>query len=84
MSDYKKLVRYLKKVKVYCASCSLNVYTEDGDMMCKWGGEDRCLFIDAAAAIEELQARLGEAENSVERWKDMYLTKHEPKMEVQE
>ena len=37
------------------------------------------LMHDAAAAIEELQARLGEAENSVERWKDMYLTKHEPK-----
>ena len=34
---------------------------------------------DAAAAIEALEARLGEAENSVERWKDMYLTKHEPK-----
>ena len=34
---------------------------------------------DAAAAIEDLEARLGEAENSVERWKDMYLTKHEPK-----
>lgn len=31
--------------------------------------------------IEVLQARLGEAENSVERWKDMYLTKHEPKRE---
>ena len=23
---------------------------------------------------------IGEAENSVERWKDMYLTKHEPKL----
>lgn len=42
------------------------------------------LYLDSAVAIEELQARLGEAENSVERWKDMYLTKHEPKMEVQE
>lgn len=30
--------------------------------------------------VKELQARLGEAENSVERWKDMYLTKHEPKL----
>lgn len=29
--------------------------------------------------VKELQARLGEAENSAERWKDMYLTKHEPK-----
>lgn len=29
--------------------------------------------------LMDLQARLGEAENSVERWKDMYLTKHEPK-----
>lgn len=29
--------------------------------------------------VKELQARLGEAENSVERWKDMYFTKHEPK-----
>ena len=37
------------------------------------------LLLDAAAVIEALQARLGEAENSVERWKDMYLTKHEPK-----
>ena len=36
-------------------------------------------MLDAAAAIEALQARLGEAENSVERWKGMYLTKHEPK-----
>ena len=34
---------------------------------------------DNARQVEELQARLGEAENSVERWKDMYLTKHEPK-----
>ena len=38
-----------------------------------------CVLHDAAAAIEALEARLGEAENSVERWKDMYLTKHEPK-----
>ena len=36
---------------------------------------------DNARQVEELQARLGEAENSVERWKDMYLTKHEPKRE---
>ena len=38
-----------------------------------------CVLHDAADAIEALEARLGEAENSVERWKDMYLTKHEPK-----
>ena len=38
------------------------------------------MISDAAAAIEALEARLGEAENSVERWKDMYLTKHEPKL----
>lgn len=29
--------------------------------------------------VKELQARLGEAENSAERWKDMYLTKQLPK-----
>lgn len=34
---------------------------------------------DAAAAIEELQARLGEAENSVDNYKRMWLEKHEPK-----
>ena len=45
---------------------------------CKDDCMDRMLR-DAAAAIEALEARLGEAENSVERWKDMYLTKHEPK-----
>ena len=44
------------------------------------GNEKAGQFLaDAAAAIEALEARLGEAENSVERWKDMYLTKHEPK-----
>lgn len=52
---------------------------------CKYDGKEwpiGCeeeMMADAADAIEALQARLGEAENSVERWKDMYLTKHEPK-----
>ena len=75
MTDYTELVKALR----YCA--------ENGDFKC---GKDcpmrteypNCLTkmdTDAAAAIEALEARLGEAENSVERWKDMYLTKHEPK-----
>ena len=75
MTDYTELVKALR----YCA--------ESGDFNCNkdcpmYPNYPRCLTkmdMDAAAAIEELEARLGEAENSVERWKDMYLTKHEPK-----
>ena len=75
MTDYTKLVEALR----YCA--------ESGDFNCNkdcpmYPNYPRCLTkmdMDAAAAIEALEARLGEAENSVERWKDMYLTKHEPK-----
>ena len=75
MTDYTELVKALR----YCA--------ESGDFNCNkdcpmYPNYPRCLTkmdMDAAAAIEALEARLGEAENSVERWKDMYLTKHEPK-----
>ena len=77
MTDYTELVKALRhcvsdeKGVTKCAGCP---YYPDIT-----GCMDR-IHTDAAAAIEELQARLGEAENSVERWKDMYLTKHEPKL----
>ena len=65
MSDYAKLVEDLKRGFGHW-------YVEDWSRLVS-------MYADAAAAIEALEARLGEAENSVERWKDMYLTKHEPK-----
>ena len=71
MTDYTELLELLR----YCSSKS-------GCIGCKLSEAYDCtadLTRDAGAAIEALQARLGEAENSVERWKDMYLTKHEPK-----
>lgn len=85
MSDYKNLVKALRLCQFGECGCGKCYYKElKGD----WCTEDNhpeffdCddkLKLDAAAAIEDLEARLGEAENSVERWKDMYLTKHEPK-----
>ena len=73
MSDYKNLVKALRCCsKDKCGQCEY-----------EWNlNREFCMnsmCADAAAAIEDLEARLGEAENSVERWKDMYLTKHEPK-----
>ena len=73
MSNYEQLVEALR-------------HTDFGDTCdhCeRWGmcKDDDCIILQAAAAIEALEARLGEAENSVERWKDMYLTKHEPPKE---
>ena len=95
MTDYTKLVAAVRDTD-FGDTC---VYCEHSDM-CK---DADCIILQAAAAIEELQAEVGqwkaavkgqedgikvlqaeverleEAENSVERWKDMYLTKHEPK-----
>ena len=74
MSDYTELVKALRccgNVNTDCTVCPLDKYN--------FGMCAEKLYTDAAAAIEALEARLGEAENSVERWKDMYLTKHEPK-----
>ena len=86
MSQYDELVKALRLCQFGECGCGKCYYKElKGD----WCTEDNhpeffdCddkLKLDAAAAIEELRARLGEAENSVERWKDMYLTKHEPKL----
>ena len=77
MSDYTKLVAALR--------CENTGDDECGSSDCPyWSGlgcMDGQLMEDAAAAIEALEARLGEAENSVELWKDMYLTKHEPPKE---
>ena len=76
MTDYKKLVNALRcgEYKPECGSSDCPYWSGLGCM-------DGQLMEDAAAAIEALEARLGEAENSVERWKDMYLTKHEPPKE---
>ena len=75
MTNYTELVKALR--------CDNTGDDECGSSDCPyWSGlgcMDGQLMGDAADAIEALQARLGEAENSVERWKDMYLTKHEPK-----
>lgn len=75
MTDYEELAKALR--------CENTGDDECGSSDCPyWSGlgcMDGQLMEDAAAAIEDLEARLGEAENSVERWKDMYLTKHEPK-----
>ena len=73
MMDYSERVKSLRlcgstRYGIRCAYCPYNGH-----------GCHEKLCADAAAAIEELQARLGEAENSVERWKDMFLTKYEPK-----
>ena len=77
MTDYSELVKALR--------CENTGDDECGSSDCLyWSGlgcMDGQLMEDAAAAIEALEARLGEAENSVERWKDMYLTKHEPPKE---
>ena len=75
MTDYTELVKALRCKRDDCEGCDLAFFDKDEGWMCQYAAKDD----DAAAAIEELQARLGEAENSVERWKDMYLTKHEPK-----
>ena len=76
MTDYTELIRSLR-------NCSNNRCTPcDCGWFNKYQVDESCKEIimwKAAAAIEALEARLGEAENSVERWKDMYLTKHEPK-----
>ena len=75
MTDYTKLVEALR----YCGNFTER---EGCDESCEYFNDMDCpnrIMSDAAAAIEDLEARLGEAENSVERWKDMYLTKHEPK-----
>ena len=75
MTDYTKLVEALR----YCGNFTER---EGCDESCEYFNDMDCpnrIMSDAAAAIEALEARLGEAENSVERWKDMYLTKHEPK-----
>lgn len=76
MSDYTELVKALRCGQIVAATendCKNCPYFIGG--VCAW----TICMSDAAAAIEALEARLGEAENSVERWKDMYLTKHEPK-----
>ena len=75
MTDYSELVKALR----WCADESIcgkkcphySVRGDDCNM-------DAVLH-DAAAAIEELQARLCEAENSVENYKRMWLEKHELK-----
>ena len=76
MTDYTELIRSLR-------NCSNNRCTPcDCGWFDKYQVDESCKEIimwKAAAAIEALEARLGEAENSVERWKDMYLTTHEPK-----
>ena len=72
MTDYTELVKALR-------ICSSELNCGDCPLLYRDSCSSDELMADAAAAIEELQARLGEAENSVERWKDMYLTKHEPK-----
>ena len=70
MTDYTKLVEALRccisNPPETCVGCTYNI----GNNECAV----RMMMLDAAAAIEALEARLGEAENSVERWKDMYLT----------
>ena len=82
MMDYNELVTALRcsnRYKNFTKEC----YSQNPNERCRYylqfACDDGCLLSDAAAAIDDLQARLGEAENSVERWKDMYLTKHEPK-----
>ena len=75
MTDYTKLVKALRCKRDDCEGCDLAFFDKDEGWMCQYAAKDN----DAADAIEALEARLGEAENSVERWKDMYLTKHEPK-----
>ena len=75
MTDYTNLVKALRCKRDDCEGCNIAFFDKDEGWMCRYAAKDD----DAAAAIEALQARLGEAENSVERWKDMYLTKHEPK-----
>ena len=72
MTDYTELVKALRETATF---------TKFDDLLSKREQKLESLAFDAAAAIEELEARLGEAENSVERWKDMYLTKHEPPKE---
>jgi hypothetical protein len=54
MNNNDKLVKALRDTEIYCLSCPQHVETPD-DILCKWGGAERCLFTDAAAAIEELQ-----------------------------
>lgn len=80
MTDYTKLVQALRCEELKGIACP-DCY--ERECIANSGKVLYCrvpqLLEDAAAAIEALEARLGEAENSVERWKDMYLTKHEPK-----
>ena len=75
MTDYTELVKALRCKRDDCEGCDISFFDKDEGWMCQYAAKDN----DAADAIEALEARLGEAENSVERWKDMYLTKHEPK-----
>ena len=75
MESYDSLVKALRCKRDDCEGCDLAFFDKDEGWMCQFAAKDD----DAAAAIEALEARLGEAENRVERWKDMYLTKHEPK-----
>ena len=77
MTDYSELVKALrccisKNPPETCVGCTYSKCNNECAV--------RRMMLDAASAIEALEARLGEAENSVERWKDMYLTKHEPKL----
>ena len=63
------------------AGAKLQIIDKDGKVIKEWISTEDTFEINAelTTEVESLQARLGEAENSVERWKDMYLTKHEPK-----
>ena len=72
MSDYKEQVNSLRE-HADLIETSIELYGPSATRLLVYD------LRNAAAAIEALEARLGEAENSVERWKDMYLTKHEPK-----
>ena len=72
MSDYKEQVNSLRE-HADLIETSIELYGPSATRLLVYD------LRNAAAAIEDLEARLGEAENSVERWKDIYLTKHEPK-----
>lgn len=87
MTDYTELVKFLRglspwafpdasKKRMNDAAAAIEALeTEIRESMqkCAECGDEQ------EQKVKELQERLGEAENSVERWKDMYLTKHEPK-----
>lgn len=86
MKDYKELVSELRDAdQANWKRLSLDAAAaiEDLEGFLAEAERDRDEYMERMEKeqkrVIELQARLGEAENSVERWKGMYLTKHEPK-----